>query len=276
VCQGECILLWGDKTYVMGILNTTPDSFSGDGIGLNVSHAVEKGVEFVKEGANILDVGGMSTRPASMYGSVDVVSEEEEISRVLPVIKLLVSEVDVPISIDTYRSSVASIALSEGATIVNDIWGFKKDPLMSSIVAEAGAHIVLMHNTDDPEYDDVVSDVIADLGNTVAKAIRCGVDPSKIIIDPGIGFAKNSEQNLEIIRRLAEFKKLGHPILIGTSRKSTIGMVLDLPVDQRLEGTAATVALSIANGADVIRVHDVKEMSRVATMTDAIVRGWNH
>ena len=276
MCQGECILLWGYKTYVMGILNTTPDSFSGDGTGLNVRHAVEKGIEFVREGANILDVGGMSTRPASMYGSVDMVSEEEEISRVLPVIKLLASEVNVPISIDTYRSSVASVALSEGATIVNDIWGFKKDPLMSSVVAETGAHIVLMHNTDDPEYDDVVSDVIADLGNTVAKAIRCGVDPSKIIIDPGIGFAKNSEQNLEIIRRLGEFKKLGHPILIGTSRKSTIGMVLDLPVDQRLEGTAATVALSIANGADVIRVHDVKEMSRVATMTDAIVRGWNH
>ena len=142
-------MLWGDKTYVMGILNTTPDSFSGDGIGLNVSHAVEKGVEFVKEGANILDVGGMSTRPASMYGSVDMVSEEEEISRVLPVIKLLASEVNVPISIDTYRSSVASVALSEGATIVNDIWGFKKDPLMSSVVAETGAHIVLMHNTDD-------------------------------------------------------------------------------------------------------------------------------
>ena len=276
MCQGECILLWGDKTYVMGILNTTPDSFSGDGTGLNVRHAVEKGIEFVREGANILDVGGMSTRPASMYGSVDMVSEEEEISRVLPVIKLLASEVNVPISIDTYRSSVASVALSEGATIVNDIWGFKKDPLMSSVVAETGAHIVLMHNTDDPEYDDVVSDVIADLMNTVAKAISCGVDPSKIIIDPGIGFAKNSEQNLEIIRRLGEFKKLGHPILIGTSRKSTIGMVLDLPVDQRLEGTAATVALSIANGADVIRVHDVKEMSRVATMTDAIVRGWNH
>ena len=275
MCQGECILLWGYKTYVMGILNTTPDSFSGDGTGLNVRHAVEKGIEFVREGANILDVGGMSTRPASMYGSVDMVSEEEEISRVLPVIKLLASEVNVPISIDTYRSSVASVALSEGATIVNDIWGFKKDPRMASVVAETGAHIVLMHNTDDPEYDDVVSDVIADLMNTVAKAISCGVDPSKIIIDPGIGFAKNSEQNLEIIRRLGEFKKLGHPILIGTSRKSTIGMVLDLPVDQRLEGTAATVALSIANGADVIRVHDVKEMSRVAAMTDAIVRGWN-
>ena len=275
MCQGEGILLWGYKTYVMGILNTTPDSFSGDGTGLNVRHAVEKGIEFVREGANILDVGGMSTRPASMYGSVDMVSEEEEISRVLPVIKLLASEVNVPISIDTYRSSVASVALSEGATIVNDIWGFKKDPLMSSVIAETGAHIVLMHNTDDPEYDDVVSDVIADLMNTVAKAISCGVDPSKIIIDPGIGFAKNSEQNLEIIRRLGEFKKLGHPILIGTSRKSTIGMVLDLPVDQRLEGTAATVALSIANGADVIRVHDVKEMSRVAAMTDAIVRGWN-
>ena len=275
MCQGECILLWGYKTYVMGILNTTPDSFSGDGTGLNVRHAVEKGIEFVREGANILDVGGMSTRPASMYGSVDMVSEEEEISRVLPVIKLLASEVNVPISIDTYRSSVASVALSEGATIVNDIWGFKKDPRMASVVAETGAHIVLMHNTDDPEYDDVVSDVIADLMDTVAKAISCGVDPSKIIIDPGIGFAKNSEQNLEIIRRLGEFKKLGHPILIGTSRKSTIGMVLDLPVDQRLEGTAATVALSIANGADVIRVHDVKEMSRVAAMTDAIVRGWN-
>ena len=275
MCQGECILLWGYKTYVMGILNTTPDSFSGDGTGLNVRHAVEKGIEFVREGANILDVGGMSTRPASMYGSVDMVSEEEEISRVLPVIKLLASEVNVPISIDTYRSSVASVALSEGATIVNDIWGFKKDPRMASVVAETGAHIVLMHNTDDPEYGDVVSDVIADLMNTVAKAISCGVDPSKIIIDPGIGFAKNSEQNLEIIRRLGEFKKLGHPILIGTSRKSTIGMVLDLPVDQRLEGTAATVALSIANGADVIRVHDVKEMSRVAAMTDAIVRGWN-
>ena len=251
-------------------------SFSGDGTGLDVRHAVEKGIEFVKEGADILDVGGMSTRPSSMYGTVDVVSEEEEICRILPVVRLLVSEVDVPISIDTYRSSVATVALSEGATIVNDIWGLKKDPSMSSLVAESGAYIVLMHNTGDPRYEDVVSDVISDLEGTVAKAIKCGVDPTKIIIDPGIGFAKNSEQNLEIIRRLGEFKRLGYPILIGTSRKSTIGTVLDLPVDQRLEGTAATVALSIANGADVIRVHDVKEMSRVATMTDAVVRGWSH
>ena len=269
-------MLWGDKTYVMGILNTTPDSFSGDGTGLDVRHAVEKGIEFVKEGADILDVGGMSTRPSSMYGTVDVVSEEEEICRILPGVRLLVSEVDVPISIDTYRSSVATVALSEGATIVNDIWGLKKDPSLSSLVAESGAYIVLMHNTGDPRYQDVVSDVISDLEGTVAKAIKCGVDPTKIIIDPGIGFAKNSEQNLEIIRRLGEFKRLGYPILIGTSRKSTIGTVLDLPVDQRLEGTAATVALSIANGADVIRVLDGKEMSRVATMTDAVVRGWSH
>ena len=158
---------------------------------------------------------------------------------------------------------------------MNDIWGFKKDPCMASVVAESGVHVVLMHNTDQPKYGDVVSDVITDLKNTVDKAVALGVDPSKIIIDPGIGFAKDSLQNIEIIRRLDEFKKLGYPILVGTSRKSTIGKVLDLPVDQRLEGTAATVTLSIANGADVVRVHDVKEMSRVVTMTDAIVRGWD-
>ena len=164
-------MLWGDKTYVMGILNTTPDSFSGDGTGLDVRHAVEKGIEFVKEGADILDVGGMSTRPSSMYGTVDVVSEEEEICRILPVVRLLVSEVDVPISIDTYRSSVATVALSEGATIVNDIWGLKKDPSMSSLVAESGAYIVLMHNTGDPRYEDVVSDVISDLEGTVERRL---------------------------------------------------------------------------------------------------------
>ena len=158
---------------------------------------------------------------------------------------------------------------------MNDIWGFKKDPCMASVVAESGVHVVLMHNTDQPKYGDVVSDVITDLKNTVDKAAALGVDPSKIIIDPGIGFAKDSLQNIEIIRRLDEFKKLGYPILVGTSRKSTIGKVLDLAVDQRLEGTAATVTLSIANGADVVRVHDVKEMSRVVTMTDAIVRGWD-
>ena len=158
---------------------------------------------------------------------------------------------------------------------MNDIWGFKKDPCMASVVAESGVHVVLMHNTDQPKYGDVVSAVITDLKNTVDNAVALGGDPSKIIIDPGIGFAKDSLQNIEIIRRLDEFKKLGYPILVGTSRKSTIGKVLDLAVDQRLEGTAATVTLSIANGADVVRVHDVKEMSRVVTMTDAIVRGWD-
>ena len=268
-------MLWGERTYVMGILNITPDSFSGDGTGENVYDAVAKGIRFEKEGADILDVGGMSTRPRSIYGSVDDVSDEEEIARVIPVIKSLTSEVQVPISIDTFRSSVALAALSAGATFVNDIWGFKKDPCMASVVAESGVHVVLMHNTDQPKYGDVVSDVITDLKNTVDKAVALGVDPSKIIIDPGIGFAKDSLQNIEIIRRLYEFKKLGYPILVGTSRKSTIGKVLDLPVDQRLEGTAATVTLSIANGADVVRVHDVKEMSRVVTMTDAIVRGWD-
>ena len=266
---------WGARTYVMAILNVTPDSFSGDGVGQNMDVAIRKAVQFQRDGADILDIGGESSRPRNAYPDATEVPAQEEIERVVPAIEAVAARVDIPISVDTWKAEVAQAAIQAGASLVNDVWGFKRDPRMASVVARAGTPAVLMHNQDGTDYDDLVPDVIAGLRQSLEIATSAGVSPYNIILDPGIGFGKTAEHSLEIQRRLHEFGVLGRPILVGTSRKSTIGLVLDLPVDQRLEGTAATVALSIAGGADIVRVHDVKEMVRVVRMSDAIVRGWS-
>ena len=266
---------FGTRTFVMGVLNVTPDSFSGDGVGSDVNAAVSRASRFIEEGVDIIDVGGESTRPSGIYDGVQEIQEEEEIRRVIPVINAIKSRTSVVISVDTYKASVALAAVNAGATIVNDIWGMQRDPDMTSVVSSTGCSVVLTHNTSNPEYSDVVQDTIFTLSEMVDKAVRSGVKEESILIDPGIGFGKTVKQNLEILRRLDEYKTIGRPLLVGTSRKSTIGNVLDLPVDDRLEGTAATVALAISNGVDIVRVHDVKEMVRVSRMSDAIVRGWN-
>jgi dihydropteroate synthase len=260
---------WGERTYVMGIINVTPDSFSGDGLGHDVEAAVAQGKRFVAEGADILDVGGESTRP-----NASPVTADEELRRVIPVIERLAGEVSVPISVDTYQYEVARRALAAGASMINDIWGLARDPRLADLAAEHKAPIVLMSNQRDRTCPDIVPEVIAGLKKSMAIARERGVPQRNIIIDPGVGFGKTLEQNLEVVRRLDEFRCLDRPILIGTSRKSMIGLVLDLPPDQRLEGTAATVAISIAKGADIVRVHDVAQMVRVCRMSDAVVRDW--
>ena len=258
----------------MGILNVTPDSFSDGGLFFDAGIAVEHAERMVAEGADIIDVGGESSRPGA-----DPVPTEIEMDRVLPVIEKLAKTVKIPISIDTYKSSVARRALDLGATIVNDISALQCDPDMASVVAEAGVHVILMHIKGTPgnmqlhpHYDSLISEIISYLKIRIQVAADAGISSDQIIIDPGIGFGKTVVHNLEIIRRLREFSSLDKPILIGTSRKSFVGKVLDLPADDRLEGTAAPVAVAIANGADIVRVHDVREMARVACMTDAIVR----
>jgi dihydropteroate synthase len=277
---GDTLLRWGTKTYVMGILNVTPDSFSGDGV-MDVAAAIARAEQFVRDGADILDVGGESTRPGAAF-----VPEEEERARVVPVIRALASRLAVPISVDTSRASVAEAALVAGATMVNDVWALHRDPALAGVVARSGAALVLMHNRaatatvdalgghyDDVQYADVVADVIAWLRKSIAMATMAGIPRAQLIADPGIGFGKTVAQNLELMRRLPELRSLGVPILAGTSRKSFIGLTLNLPVEDRVEGTAATVALAIAGGAQIVRVHDVHAMVRVARMTDAIVRG---
>ena len=265
---GKLGFAWGKRTYVMGIINVTPDSFSGDGLGYDAEAALEQALRFQDEGADIIDVGGESTRP----GSTPVTVEEEK-RRVIPVIRLLASRLDVPVSVDTYKREVARGALAAGAAIINDVWGLKRDPALADLAAREGAPIVLMHNQQGLDYSDLVPETLASLGASLRQAVEAGVPSENVVLDPGLGFGKRPEHNLELLRRLAELKALGLPLLVGTSRKSTIGLVLDLPVEERLEGTAATVALAIANGADIVRVHDVKAMTRVARMSDAIVRG---
>ena len=266
---GKLGFAWGKRTYVMGIINVTPDSFSGDGLGYDAEAALEQALRFQDEGADIIDVGGESTRP----GSTPVTVEEEK-RRVIPVIRLLASRLDVPVSVDTYKREVARGALAAGAAIINDVWGLKRDPALADLAAREGAPIVLMHNQQGLDYSDLVPETLASLRASLRQALEAGVPSENVVLDPGLGFGKRPEHNLELLRRLAELKALGLPLLVGTSRKSTIGLVLDLPVEERLEGTAATVALAIANGADIVRVHDVKAMTRVARMSDAIVRGW--
>ncbi len=273
-CRSQKLEL-GSRTLIMGILNVTPDSFSDGGLFAEVEKAVEHAKNMVAEGADIIDVGGESSRPGA-----DTVSVEVEKARVLPVIERLAGTVEVPISIDTYKSSVARDALNMGACMVNDITALRGDPDMASVVAEAGVPVVLMHMKGtprdmqlDPHYDSLISEITSFLSTRIQAAMDAGISQNQIIIDPGIGFGKTVAHNLEIIRRLSEFKPLGKPILIGTSRKSFIGKVLGLSTDDRLEGTAASIAVAIANGADIVRIHDVKEVARVVRMTDAIVRG---
>jgi len=276
---GNTEFRWGTRTYVMGIINVSPDSFSGDGIS-SIADAETKANWFVEEGADILDVGGQSTRPD--YKSIYI---EEELQRIIPVIERIARLVSVPISIDTMNYEVAKRALDAGAKIINDQWGLKKEPRLAQLAADRHVPIILMSNQrekggfdaqagrDTGFYQDVMTEVISYLIASIDIAKKFGLSEENIIIDPGIGFGKAWQQDIEILRRLAELKVLGQPILIGTSRKSLIKMVLSLPARERVEGTAATVAIGIANGADIVRVHDVKQMARVCKMADAIVRG---
>ena len=270
---GGKVFEWGSRTYVMGILNVTPDSFSGDGLGADIGSTLSRAMEFEQSGADIIDIGGESTRPPSLYGASQPVSEDEELSRVIPVIEYLINEIDIPISIDSYKAKVTDEAITAGASMANDVCALRGDPEMAKTIAAAGVPVVLMHNQRQPCYGDVVRDVVEGLQERVVEAIGAGISPSNVIVDPGIGFGKTVAHNLELLRRLNEFHSIPHPLLIGTSRKSLVGRILDLPVNDRIEGTAATVSLSIAGGADIVRVHDVKQMSRVARMTDAVVRG---
>ncbi len=280
-------LAWGERTFIMGILNVTPDSFSGDGL-LNACdpprEAITQAQRFLQAGADILDVGGESTRPGSRP-----VTAEEEMQRVLPIIQAIARQFpEALISVDTYKAPVAEAALQAGARLVNDVWALRADPQMAEVVARYRAGLVLMHNRSNPlsvevrerlgaayqgaEYENLLEDVKRDLRASIALARAAGVPDDYIILDPGLGFGKSVAQNLELLNRLDEIRALGYPVLIGPSRKSFIGYTLNLPPDQRLEGTAAAVAIGIARGADIVRVHDVPFMVRVARMADAIVR----
>lgn len=261
---------WGERTYVMGVVNATPDSFSGDGLGDNVDAAVRQAVQMREDGADIIDVGGESTRPG-----FDEVPANEEMRRVLPVIERLTRELDIPVSIDTYKAEVAKAALAAGAAVVNDVHGFLRDPDIARVAAFAGVPAIAMYYHRGRTFHDTIGNVVADLTESLRIAREQGLPEDRIIVDPGFNFGWTDEQALEMLCRLGELHVLGRPILIGTSRKSTIGKVLGgLPVEDRLEGTAATMAIAIANGADIIRVHDVKQMTRVARMADAVARGW--
>jgi len=272
-------LRWGERTYVMGILNVTPDSFSGDGVGSDVNAALTRAKQLAAEGADIIDIGGESTRPGAPPVSID-----EELKRVIPVIERLSAELAVPVSVDSYKSEVALRALEAGAKMLNDQWGLKHDPRLAGLAAEWNVPIVLMSNQrdkggydaalkrDTADYNDPVAEITASLKGSLEIASQAGVPRENIILDPGIGFGKSWQHDLEIIRRLAELKGLGRPLLIGPSGKSFIGKVLDLPVDDRLEGTAASVAIGIVHGADIVRVHQVGPLVRVCRMCDAIIR----
>ncbi|MBI2934742.1 MAG: dihydropteroate synthase [Chloroflexi bacterium] len=266
---GNLTFKWGKRTYVMGIINVTPDSFSGDGLAGNVQAAVERAVRFAGDGADIIDIGGESTRPGSTPVAID-----EELRRVIPVLEAIVKEVPLPVSVDTYKYEVAFEAVQAGATMINDVWALKRDSRLAGLAQRSNVPLVLMHNKDVASYRNLIPEVIHSLRESIDIALAAGVPRENIIIDPGIGFGKTLQHNLAIMRGLNQFKSLGYPLLLGTSRKSMIGLVLGLPPEERLEGTAATVALGIAGGADVVRVHDVREMKRVCRMADAIVRGF--
>jgi len=260
---------WGERTYIMGIINLTPDSFSSDGLAGRPEEAVTRALEMEAQGADIIDLGGESTRPQASQ-----VDAEEELGRVLPVLERLTGRLKVPISIDTYRAITARRCLEAGANMINDVWGLKRDPGLVRVVAERGVPVVMVSNQrDGPAKGDIVAEVRADLERGIELALKAGVLRENIILDPGIGFGKTVEQNLALVGRLQELRALGLPLLLGTSRKSFIGAVLDLPPEERLEGTAATVAIGIARGADIVRVHDVGPMARLCRMSDAVVRG---
>ncbi|WP_066175052.1 dihydropteroate synthase [Bacillus marinisedimentorum] len=255
-----------EKTLIMGIVNVTPDSFSDGGRYNELDRAVEHARKLAADGADILDIGGESTRPGH-----EKVSEEEELERVIPVIEAISSQVDVPISIDTYKAEVARQAIAAGADIINDVWGAKADPNMAKVMADAEVPVILMHNRENMDYSDILTDMMADLNESIGLVKKAGVKDSNIILDPGIGFAKTFEHNLLVMRRLDELKVLGYPLLLGTSRKRFIGTVLDLPTDERVEGTGATTCLGIQKGCSIVRVHDVKENARMAKMMDAML-----
>ncbi|EDL62933.1 dihydropteroate synthase [Bacillus sp. SG-1] len=254
------------RTLVMGILNVTPDSFSDGGRYNALEQAVQRAKEMVAEGADIIDVGGESTRPGH-----EPVSEEEEIQRVCPIIEAISREVDVAISIDTYKSGTARKALEAGAHIINDVWGAKRDKKIADVAAEFGAPIILMHNRENMDYSDFINDALEDVKVSVEIALEAGVPRENIILDPGIGFAKDLKLNLEMMRNLDRLVDVGFPVLLATSRKRMIGSVLDLPVEERMEGTGATVCFGIQKGCQMVRVHDVKEMKRMAVMMDAML-----
>jgi dihydropteroate synthase len=269
---GDTTFTWGERTFVMGILNVTPDSFSGDGLireGDPVSAAVEQARRMVDEGADLLDIGGESTRPG--HAPVDAA---EEIGRVIPVLAAVRAALPaVPLSIDTTKVAVAEAALATGADLLNDVWGTSDASDLSRLASARGLPIVLMHNRAEARYRNVVAEVIADLQRALDRAVTAGVPWESLVVDPGIGFGKTAEHNLAVLADLASLGVLGRPILLGTSRKSTIGKVLDVAADQRLEGTLATTALGVAAGVDMVRVHDVQANVRAARMADAIVRG---
>ncbi len=263
---GDVRLDMNSKTWIMGILNVTPDSFSDGGRYNNEEAALMQVERMINEGVDIIDIGGESTRPGH-----EKISDEEEISRVVPVIKALKKRFDKPISIDTYKSEVAIQALEAGADIINDIWGAKADPKMAEVAARYQVPIILMHNRDNMNYRNLMEDMISDLRESITIVKNAGVPDEKIILDPGIGFAKNYEHNLEVMRNLDKIVDMGYPVLLATSRKRFIGTALDLPVDERVEGTGASICLGIERGCHMIRVHDVKEMTRMARMMDAML-----
>lgn len=254
-------------TYIMGILNVTPDSFSDGGRFLHPDAALRHAEEMIKDGADILDIGGESTRPGHTQ-----ITDEEEISRTAPVIEKLKQEFDIPVSIDTYKSAVAEAALQAGADLVNDIWGLKYDARMAALIARYGAACCLMHNREEPVYQDFLTDFMEDMKECIRLATEAAIAKDRIILDPGVGFGKTYEMNLKIIREVGQMPELGYPILLGTSRKSVIGLTLNLPADQREEGTLATTVYGMLHGCSFVRVHDVAANRRAIQMTEAIVR----
>ena len=264
---GKKVFEIGKRTYIMGILNVTPDSFSDGGKYNSIERAVEHAKQMIRDGVDIIDIGGESTRP-----NHTPVGELQEIDRVVPVITALRECTDIPISIDTYKGKVAELAIMAGANLINDVWGFKKDPYIAEVAAKYNVACCLMHNRDDNNYGDIIEDMKADLQESIDIALNAGVKKENIILDPGIGFAKTYEQNLEVMNRLEELLTLGYPVLLATSKKSMIGNALNLPPEERGEGTLATTAIGIMKGCDFVRVHDILENKRVCLMTDAIVR----
>ncbi len=258
-----------DRTYVMGILNVTPDSFSDGGTHNTIDTALKHTEKMINEGADIIDVGGESTRPG-----YTLISDDEEISRVVPVIEKIKDNFDIPISVDTYKSAVAEAAAKAGTDLINDIWGFKYDEKVAEITAKYNLACCLMHNRKEAVYNNFIEDVLSDLQESISIAEKHGVNKDKIVLDPGVGFAKTYEQNLEIINRLEELHKLNCPILLGTSRKSVIALTLDLPVNERVEGTIATTVIGVIKNSLFVRVHDVKENKRAILMTEKILGRW--
>jgi dihydropteroate synthase len=262
---GKYRLSLDNGTIIMGILNVTPDSFSDGGLYTNIEDALKKAKLLIEDGAQIIDIGGESTRPGSK-----MLSAEEEINRVIPIIKHISKDINVPISIDTYKAKVAELACESGASIINDVWGAKYEPDIAKVAANYNVPIVLMHNRENKNYSNFIEDVVTDLKESISIAKSNGVKEENIILDPGIGFAKTPQQNITLLQNISEIKKLGFPVLLGTSRKSFIGLILDLPVNQRTEGTISTVCYGILNNIEIMRVHDVKEVSRAAKVMDVL------